>query len=282
MQASSDPRVERALEQLRLGLKHRSRLRRAGRDFACIVQTGERSVLEALNDGLLDLNRSHLDIELKTYLDALTDVVTAALLEHDREDEQKQLTQTLERPLWREALMALSSGPMRSGALAQALDRDAGQVSRMLSEMRDAHIVSSVVPAPGADGRAKHYRLTSRGRSLAEQASAHEGQLLKAWVLDHLPTLRQYIRDGDATQLLVKVEGPDRDDWRHWFDSTIGEHIPTRTVQEADLNLGFPGLQESAVLYPDSETYKDAQPTEFHKQAKLRLAFIDGRLEQVN
>ncbi|WP_164010977.1 MarR family transcriptional regulator [Pyxidicoccus trucidator] len=90
-----------------------------------------------------------------------------------RQDRQSAELLLRHRSAWREVLHALRDGPLTQKELAAALgNMDKGQMSRTLSEMRDAALVEVFACAEG--DRSRPHQLTPLGKRLLEQHDSSE------------------------------------------------------------------------------------------------------------
>ncbi|MEV0297852.1 MarR family transcriptional regulator [Nocardia sp. NPDC050710] len=100
----------------------------------------------------------------------------------------------------------LQDGPMRSGALAEAVYSDASTVSRQVAQLVERELVERM--ADPADGRATVLAVTERGRAVAEQIRRrrHENltRVTAEWTPENLSLfaelLRQFVDDFDRAR----------------------------------------------------------------------------------
>lgn len=100
----------------------------------------------------------------------------------------------------------LQEGPMRSGALAEAVHSDASTISRQVAVLVERDLVERM--ADPADGRVSVLAVTRRGRELAERIRErrHENlaRVMSAWTPEHRATfadlLRRFVDDFDRAR----------------------------------------------------------------------------------
>lgn len=100
----------------------------------------------------------------------------------------------------------LCDGPMRSGALADAVHSDASTISRHVAHLVERHLVER--QADRLDGRATVLVVTERGREVAEQVRRrrHENltRVMAAWTPQDRATfaglLRQFVDDFERAK----------------------------------------------------------------------------------
>ncbi|MEV6274396.1 MarR family transcriptional regulator [Nocardia sp. NPDC051832] len=100
----------------------------------------------------------------------------------------------------------LCDGPMRSGALADALYSDASTISRQVAQLVERQLLRRT--ADPADGRASVLVVTDRGREVAEdirlRRRANLTRVLADWSPEHrnqfAELLRQFVDDFDRVR----------------------------------------------------------------------------------
>ncbi|GGK60493.1 MarR family winged helix-turn-helix transcriptional regulator [Nocardia camponoti] len=108
----------------------------------------------------------------------------------------------------------LCDGPMRSGALAEAVYSDASTVSRQVAQLVDNGLVRRT--ADPDDGRATLLEVTEKGHEVAERIRErrHEGVALvtEGWSPDDLATfarlLTRYVTDYDNARPTLAARNP--------------------------------------------------------------------------
>lgn len=88
----------------------------------------------------------------------------------EQEDEEAAESLAVSRG-WRRLLPELAARSMKPSELATRCDMDLAQVSRLLSELREAGLAET---APGLDARTRPHRLTLRGQRLWTRLEAQE------------------------------------------------------------------------------------------------------------
>ncbi|MCP2278246.1 DNA-binding transcriptional regulator, MarR family [Nocardia amikacinitolerans] len=107
----------------------------------------------------------------------------------------------------------LCDGPMRSGALAEAVYSDASTVSRQVAQLVERELVRRT--ADPADGRATVLEVTERGREVAERIRRRRHDNLTRVMADWTPDnralfadlLRQFVDDFERARPMM-VAGP--------------------------------------------------------------------------
>ncbi|TQM29204.1 MarR family winged helix-turn-helix transcriptional regulator [Nocardia bhagyanarayanae] len=107
----------------------------------------------------------------------------------------------------------LCDGPMRSGALAEAVYSDASTVSRQVAQLVERELVRRT--ADPADGRATVLEVTERGREVAERIRRRRHDNLTLVMADWTPDnralfadlLRQFVDDFERARPAM-VAGP--------------------------------------------------------------------------
>ncbi|WP_431958294.1 MarR family winged helix-turn-helix transcriptional regulator [Nocardia lijiangensis] len=111
----------------------------------------------------------------------------------------------------------LCDGPMRSGALAEAVFSDASTVSRQVAQLVERELVRRT--ADPADGRATVLEVTERGREVAEQIRRrrHDNltRVMAEWTPDNRALfaglLRQFVDDFERARpaMVASLRHPD-------------------------------------------------------------------------
>ncbi|MEU7766304.1 MarR family transcriptional regulator [Nocardia sp. NPDC049190] len=119
----------------------------------------------------------------------------------------------------------LCDGPMRSGALAEALYSDASTISRQVAQLVERRLVERL--ADPADGRATVLAVTDHGRAVAEQIRRRRTEslatVLAAWTPESTAAfadlLRQFVDDFELARpgMVAAMR-------RRWADPTRTEH----------------------------------------------------------
>lgn len=166
-------KLVRLLERLRSGA--RATLQSVGQQLGRELAKGSAGELAAVRAGIASLGQG--DDYSAGYRAALDDLLAGFLLTHESEEDLAAAVRTVQaRSGWAELLQALDTAPRRNTELAELTGRDRAVVSRALGAFVRNGWIQEATTGPGADGRARWYRLTPPGRRLVERLTQAPGR----------------------------------------------------------------------------------------------------------
>lgn len=266
-------RLDKVARKLAGGRPDERLLRSLSADVGHELPRGRLEVLARFRELLARAEPSEPRSFEEGYRVALLEVVAAYEAEAGALQEEKEVEALLRRRGWKQVLTALEQGPRTQAQLAEALEMDKGQLSRLLKDMRSARLVE-VFQTPESKHSSQPHQLSLRGQRLLERLVADRGSL-SAEVTEALRMAARFF----AHRLVAGRLGSP---WMSALPSPVkprlAEQVERMLTQEAQ-KLGI--LAEGELPAPNVEPPESIILERlFERKEGERIAVLDDLLER--